>query len=245
MLQRLLLLLLLLTARLGAVTILEGPAVVTTPSGQSALRWRTDVPAGGTVRFGESVDRLDQKATDPKVSDLHEVPLGNLKTSTRYYYSVGTAKKSLIEGSFRTGDPFTFQSPPTGRAPIVPVFEKMDRLARSAYPTKPPTAPPSSQTWGNPTSLPDHFLRHGADFAAKNAEDYAAQAWLFRERAVREVLPMLLDSDGTVRAFDQATGTFAAYNRSGTTKTFFKPGRRDYFARQPGHPIKTPPWISP
>lgn len=36
------------------------------------------------------------------------------------------------------------------------------------------------------------------------------------------------------RVFDPKTGAFAAYNRDGTTKTFFKPGSPGYFERQPG-----------
>ena len=36
------------------------------------------------------------------------------------------------------------------------------------------------------------------------------------------------------------TRAFAAYNRNGTTKTFFKPESRDYFERQPGELVKPP-----
>jgi pyocin large subunit-like protein len=92
-------------------------------------------------------------------------------------------------------------------------------------------------TWGNPGSLADHFTRHGADFQARDAEDYAAKAWAFRQRALAGGLQMKLDGDGVLRVFDPATGAFAAYNRDGTAKTYFKPGSRDYFARQPGKPV--------
>jgi pyocin large subunit-like protein len=46
------------------------------------------------------------------------------------------------------------------------------------------------------------------------------------------------DADGTLRVWDPKTGAFAAYNRDRTAKTYFKPGNPDYFARQPGRPIK-------
>jgi pyocin large subunit-like protein len=85
--------------------------------------------------------------------------------------------------------------------------------------------------------LADHFDRHGRDFRAASAEDYAAQAWLFLVRACAEGLPAKQDSDGVVRVFDPGSGAFGAYNRDGTTKTYFKPGRRGYFEDQPGEPV--------
>jgi pyocin large subunit-like protein len=88
--------------------------------------------------------------------------------------------------------------------------------------------------WGEPATLADHFARHGADFAARNAEDYARFARDFGERARRGELLVKVDDDGTQRVFEARTGTFGAYNDDWTTKTFFKPRSRDYFARQPG-----------
>lgn len=90
------------------------------------------------------------------------------------------------------------------------------------------------QTWGRPETLQDHFARHGSDFGARDANDYAAQAAAFLQRARSEGLPAKRDSDGSLRVFDPGTGTFAAYNQNGTTKTFFKPGNAGYFDRQPG-----------
>jgi pyocin large subunit-like protein len=42
--------------------------------------------------------------------------------------------------------------------------------------------------------------------------------------------------------YDPGTRAFGAYNRDGTTKTFFKPGTRDYFERQPGRPVNLKTW---
>jgi pyocin large subunit-like protein len=95
-------------------------------------------------------------------------------------------------------------------------------------------AHPASQTWGRIESLPDHFARHGHDFQARNAEDYAGQAAAFLERARTSGLPAKRDADGSLRIYDPATGAFGAYNADGTTRTFFKPGSPDYFERQPG-----------
>ena len=95
-------------------------------------------------------------------------------------------------------------------------------------------APPSRETWANPFTLRDHFDRHGADFKAKSAEAYAAEAWRFLQRAREEGLPAKVDDNGVIRVYDAKTGAFGAYSREGKTKTFFKPRSRDYFERQPG-----------
>jgi pyocin large subunit-like protein len=67
-------------------------------------------------------------------------------------------------------------------------------------------------------------------------------AWEFLQRAKTEGLPAKQDETGVLRVFDPGSGAFAAYNRDQTTKTFFKPGSRDYFARQPGHSIDLKTW---
>ena len=114
-----------------------------------------------------------------------------------------------------------------------------DVNAVTTAPSPPRSAAPSArQTWGNFASLPDHFARHGKDFRARDAEDYARLAWEFGERAKADHLPTKVDDLGVRRVFDPKTGAFAAYNRDGTTKTFFKPGSTGYFERQPGRLVK-------
>ena len=99
--------------------------------------------------------------------------------------------------------------------------------------------PATKRIWGNFASLQDHFDRHGRDFGAKNPDDYARQSWEFIQRAIDQGLPAKVDdSDGTIRVWDPKTRAFGAYNRDGTTKTYFKPGSADYFQRQPGRPMK-------
>jgi len=93
------------------------------------------------------------------------------------------------------------------------------------------------ETWGRPETLDDHFARHGGDFHAKDAEDYAAQAHAFLERAKASGLPAKRTGDGELRIYDPASGAFAAYNANGTTKTFFKPGSPGYFDRQEGERV--------
>jgi hypothetical protein len=89
--------------------------------------------------------------------------------------------------------------------------------------------------WGNPSTLQDHFNRHGGDFGSSSPEEYAQQARDFFQRAVEEHLPTKVDSDGTIRIYDPATNEFGSYNADGTTKTYFKPTRgQDYWDDQPG-----------
>jgi pyocin large subunit-like protein len=77
------------------------------------------------------------------------------------------------------------------------------------------------------------------DFNSKNPDHYAAQAWEFLQRAKKNLLLMKWsDSDQTLRVFDPKTRAFAAYNRNGTTKTYFRPQSSTYWDRQPGHLIQ-------
>lgn len=89
--------------------------------------------------------------------------------------------------------------------------------------------------WGNPSTLGDHFTRHGGDFGSPNAKAYARQAQEFLQRAISERLPTKVGPDGTIRVYEPRTNTFGSYNSDGTTQTYFKPtARARYWERQPG-----------
>jgi RHS repeat-associated protein len=92
--------------------------------------------------------------------------------------------------------------------------------------------------WGNPETLAPHFKKHGKDFGAKSADDYARQASEFLRRSQAERLPTKIDNTGVIRAYDPKTNTFGSYNADGTAITFYKPTSRTYFDRQPG----SAPW---
>jgi pyocin large subunit-like protein len=111
-----------------------------------------------------------------------------------------------------------------------------------AHTTANRAATSAAQSWGNIASLPDHFARHGSEFGARSPEEYARMASQFLQRAKTEGLPAKVDRDGVLRIFDAATDTFGAYNSDGTTKTFFKPGSRGYFERQPGQTVNLRTW---
>jgi RHS repeat-associated protein len=100
----------------------------------------------------------------------------------------------------------------------------------------------SGESWGNPATLEDHFLRHGADFGATSAENYASQASSFLQRGLSGGAEVKVDSQGVIRVYDPATDTFGSYNADGTTRTFYRPDpaahgyptNQAYWNAQPG-----------
>ena len=227
-----------LTAR--AVELVSGPTVVVTDT-TAVIRWQTDVECGTRVRFGVSEDKLEGRAGDG-VAVEHEVTLVGLQPDKAYAYSVGTARQQLKSDIF-----ITAKSGPSVQErgiwqkirEVITGKPKPDTGPKAAPPPVSHPAPPTEQTWGSVRTLQDHFDRHGADFRAASPDDYARQAWEFLQRAKNKGLPAKVDeTDGTLRVWDPKTGAFAAYNRDGTTKTYFKPGSPDYFDRQPGRPVK-------
>ena len=106
----------------------------------------------------------------------------------------------------------------------------------------------TSQSWGRLDTLADHFARHGADFGARSADDYARMASEFFQRAQRSGLPTKVDGRGTIRVYDPKTNTFGSYNATGTSKTFYKPNpaqhgypsNQAYWDAQPGSAPWTP-----
>jgi hypothetical protein len=207
-----------------AAIITGGPSVEFTNATQAVIRWSTDVSTGTRVFFGESVTRMTRRA-DGGQGVHHSAVLPVLDPGTKWYFTVGTARVPLATNSFVVpGKAIGQRAPPrTGEAASPSVRAEPIRKA-----------PPTRETWGHLPSLADHFERHGRDFHAKDADDYARMAWEFQQRAKEEGLPTKVDAEGVTRIYDPKSGAFGAYNRDGSTKTFFIPNSRDYFDRQPG-----------
>ena len=226
---------------LHAVT-LTAPPQVAAGKDSATVVWKTDVECGSRLNYGRTPDALNQRG-DGKVSAEHTVTIGDLEPGTTYYFAVGSARQRLATGSFTTS---TANAPAAPEKPAPGLLPRLLAKIGVAEPKPvppalkaplPANAPPTRATWANLPSLQDHYERHGRDFSATSPDDYAAKAWLFREQARAASWPMKLDADGTIRMWDGRTGSFAAYNRDGTTKTFFKPGSPSYWQRQPGRPI--------
>jgi hypothetical protein len=252
--SRLLSVFVIMTTLAQAVDVIEGPQIVWDEDEVGAtISWRTDQPSGAVVRLGRQADQLAEKHTGP-VGTAHRITVPELKKEGRYYYSLGTARRELkagfFDGSSSIAQPEQSQAEPEKKNGFTLLPKKLftkdkaevadDKKASATKPAAPgtKTAPPTSQTWANVATLEDHYVRHGRDFQAKSADDYAAQAWLFLQRARAEGLPAKIDPEGTTRVWEPKTRAFAAYNRQMKTKTYFRPRRPDYFADQPGQPIK-------
>lgn len=243
-----LLLLLLPSGWLMAVEVVDGPRVEV--AGATAIvRWKLDAPAGGTVKFGLSEGALNRSEKSEGVAQEHAVRLDGLKPGVRYFYSVGTARRPLRDGSFTAGPGLgpKVPTPPPAADPAKPPSREDEAATGRSTAQRPSRAdaPPASRTWANVATLRDHYERHGRDFGAASSEDYAARAWVFLQRAKSDGLPTKIDPEGTLRVWDPRTGAFAAYTRQGLTKTFFKPGSPDYFERQPGRPVRLKPDPNP
>ncbi|WP_395743863.1 fibronectin type III domain-containing protein [Prosthecobacter sp.] len=219
---------------------LVGQPQTSTTADAATIQWRTDVECGTRVQFGQKPEMLDRKA-EGAVTSNHSIRLEGLSPGTRYYFSVGSARVRLGSGSFTTagGAAGAAAPQPSLLRRVLNVITPDQKKETPAAGPAGVTVPPTRKTWGHMDSLQDHFDRHGGDFGSKSADDYAAKAWLFLQRARTENLPMKLDAtDGTLRVFDPATRAFAAYNDKGMTKTFFKPDSPTYWQRQPGGAVK-------
>lgn len=226
----------LITVALSHAVEIIGQPQVQAQADAVTITWKTDVSCGTRLQYGLNAAQLNQRA-EGGVGSTHEITLSGLAPGTTYHYSVGSARTQLATGVFTTlGAAATATPQPSLMRRVLDVFtpEKKAVTATAAI-----TPPPTRQTWGHLDSLQDHFERHGSDFRAKSPDDYAAQAWLFLQRAREEGLPMKRDdTDGTLRVFDPQTHAFAAYNSAGRTKTFFKPESPGYWQRQPGRAVK-------
>ena len=224
-----------------AADIIGTPKISGVSGNSAVVSWKTEVETGTRVSYGLAPDQLTERA-EGGVTSAHEVTLTGLKPGAKYFFAVGTARKKLATGEFTaSGSPATVVSPPSSSPSTNPPAAKPPSVFTKIFAPK-PDAPPTRATWGNIGSLADHFARHGADFRAKDADEYARMAWQFGQQAKQGGLQVKVDDDGVRRVFDPKSGAFAAYNANGTTKTYFKPNSRDYFARQPGRPVNPNPF---
>ncbi|TMC13012.1 MAG: hypothetical protein E6J41_01435 [Chloroflexi bacterium] len=77
-------------------------------------------------------------------------------------------------------------------------------------------------TWNRPSTLLDHFQRHWSDVWAASREEYATAATRFLQDAQAAGYDVKI-AGNTLRVWDPATRTFAAYSLDGKTRTIFKP----------------------
>lgn len=69
-----------------------------TPEGMT-LRWESEEPYTGVVRYGTSAGELQQQLVEQRPGTEHELRLQGLKPDTRYWYAVGSEQATQYGGS--------------------------------------------------------------------------------------------------------------------------------------------------
>ena len=113
--------------------------------------------------------------------------------------------------------------------------------ARDLKPVVPNSAPAPSVTGQEPSNVgfsseskwQEHFRKHGKEFGPIDANQYLRLAQELRDKPAGGDVLEATRPDGVGSRYDRATGSFVAYNRNRTLRTFFKPrdGER-YYRRQ-------------
>jgi pyocin large subunit-like protein len=133
----------------------------------------------------------------------------------------------LIVNHYRT--PAT---PPKTTSPTVK--QTMPSEPRTSAPqVTPSTAKTSKVGWTSRASLESHFRKHANEFGNITMDEYLVQAKELRDAAVDGSVLEIVRKDGVITRFDKSSGSFLAFNRAKTIRTFFRPddGER-YFRRQ-------------
>ncbi len=95
--------------------VVRGPYLQSGSSTGLVVRWRTDWPATGRVRYGLNPQDLDDEVIGQPGRLDHEITLAGLLPDTTYYYSVGT-DDGPSEGG--TGTDFHFTTAPQATRPV-------------------------------------------------------------------------------------------------------------------------------
>jgi hypothetical protein len=90
--------------------LIRGPYLQNVTPVSIMVRWRTDASGRSRVRFGKTVDALDQVADDSALVTEHKVVIKGLTPYTKYYYSIGAMKNKLQGDSSN----YFFTLPATG-----------------------------------------------------------------------------------------------------------------------------------
>lgn len=95
---------LVLVPQLVLDTAESGPALVRGPYLQMrtptslVVRWRTDSPTDGVVRFGNAPWSLTSSVSHPQPLTEHILTLSGLEPNTRYFYTVGSSSSTMAGG---------------------------------------------------------------------------------------------------------------------------------------------------
>jgi hypothetical protein len=88
----------LLTMHAGGAALTRGPYLQNGTTKSVVIRWRTDVPTEGHVRFGVSPSDLNRAVFDTSQMTNHEVIVAGLLPNSRYYYAIGSETETFAAG---------------------------------------------------------------------------------------------------------------------------------------------------
>ncbi|MDH7460455.1 metallophosphoesterase family protein [Chitinophagaceae bacterium 26-R-25] len=75
--------------------LIRGPYLQNATPVSIMVRWRTDASCRSRVRYGKTVDALNEVADDSALVTEHKVSIKKLEPYTKYYYSIGAIKNKL------------------------------------------------------------------------------------------------------------------------------------------------------
>lgn len=79
----------------------------------------------------------------------------------------------------------------------------------------------------------EHYAKHGAEFGRISPAEYLRLAQALRDTPAGGPILESVTPQGIVSRFDRRSGSFGAYNRDGTIRTFFLPNAGErYFHNQ-------------
>ncbi|WAC14540.1 purple acid phosphatase family protein [Dyadobacter pollutisoli] len=74
-----------------AQTLIRGPYLQSATSTTMVIRWRTDQPTNSRVKYGLSLDAINEVIDNNASETEHEIKLTGLKPKTKYFYSIGSS----------------------------------------------------------------------------------------------------------------------------------------------------------
>jgi pyocin large subunit-like protein len=81
--------------------------------------------------------------------------------------------------------------------------------------------------------LLEHYQKHGREFGTITVEEYLRRAQELRDAPVGGDVLEIVRADHVITRFQRSTGSFLAFNRDKTIRTYFKPNTGEtYFRRQ-------------
>ncbi len=94
--------------------LLRGPYLNSGTPSSMVVRWRTSGAEKGVVKYGTSVQNLNQTFVEDSAVAEHEALITGLQPATKYFYSIGTGNSiySVLDTTY-----FFKTSPATGTAP--------------------------------------------------------------------------------------------------------------------------------